>query len=184
MLTRWKREGKAFQPDRGNGKDPVMELGILGLGSEYVTHIAGRVRDQMRLYGHNVHSLVGHVEFSLYLLCLYLLWVIFFFFLFMATLTACGSSQGRGQIRAAAAGLHRSHSNTRSLTHWLRPGIKPAFLGTWSWDPTLLSHNGNSLLCIICGRIIMQKLKVCQGFIVPDFKNLSYDVRFFFFFWH
>ena len=90
------------------------------------------------------------------------------------------SSQARGQIRAAAAGLHRSHSNTRSLTHWLRPGIKPAFLGTW-WDPTLLSHNGNSLLCIICGRIIMQKLKVCQGFIVPDFKNLSYDVRFFFF---
>ena len=57
-----------------------MELGILGLGSEYVTHIAGRVRDQMRLYGHNVHSLVGHVEFSLYLLCLYLLWVIFFSF--------------------------------------------------------------------------------------------------------
>ena len=32
----------------------------------------------------------------------------------MATPVAYGSSQARGQIRAAAAGLHHSHSNTRS----------------------------------------------------------------------
>ena len=53
-------------------------------------------------------------------------------------------SQARDWIGAAAAGLHHSHSNTRSelhprtmphleempdpLTHWARPGIEPAFL--------------------------------------------------------
>ena len=39
------------------------------------------------------------------------------------------SSWARVQIRAVATGLHRSHSNARSLTHWARPGIKP----TSSW---------------------------------------------------
>ena len=49
-----------------------------------------------------------------------------------------GGSQARGQIGATAASLHQSHSNTRSkqsltyttahgntrsLTHWARPGI-------------------------------------------------------------
>ena len=36
------------------------------------------------------------------------------FFFFRAASAACGSSQGRGQIRAAAASLHHSHSNTGS----------------------------------------------------------------------
>ena len=39
--------------------------------------------------------------------CIYLL----ICFLFRATPAACGGSQARGQIRAEAAGLHRSHSN-------------------------------------------------------------------------
>ena len=55
---------------------------------------------------------------------------------------AYGGSQSRGTIRAVATGLHQSHSNVgskpclqptptahgnaRSLTHWVRPGIKPA----------------------------------------------------------
>ena len=68
---------------------------------------------------------------------LYCLNSIFSLFLFMylficffrATLTVCGSSQTRGRIGATAAGLHRSHSNTGSLTHWARPGIEP----TSSW---------------------------------------------------
>ena len=55
-----------------------------------------------------------------------------------------GSSQARGLIGAAAAGLHHSHSNTgsriwassvtyttahvntRSLTHWVGPSVEPA----------------------------------------------------------
>ena len=64
------------------------------------------------------------------------------FFFCRATPVAYGSSQARCQFRAASAGLHHSrssvglsrvcdlhHSNTRSLTHWVRPGIEP----TSSW---------------------------------------------------
>ena len=70
-------------------------------------------------------------------------WV-FFFCLFRAAPSAYGASYARGQIRAAATGLHHSHSqhqiratsttytiahsNARSLTHWLRLGIEPASL--------------------------------------------------------
>ena len=52
---------------------------------------------------------------------------IFFFFFFFFFRAALVSSQGRDQIRATAASLRHSHSNSRSLTHWVRPGIKPAF---------------------------------------------------------
>ena len=66
----------------------------------------------------------------------------FLFCLLGATPIAYGSSQARGQIGAAAAGLHHSHSNAGSesrlrptpqleatldtLTHWTKPGIEPA----------------------------------------------------------
>ena len=40
-----------------------------------------------------------------------------FFGLFRAALTACGGSQARGRIGAAAAGLRHSHGHTGSLTH-------------------------------------------------------------------
>ena len=39
------------------------------------------------------------------------------FFLLMAVPVAYGSSQARDQIRAAAAGLHHSHGNTRHELH-------------------------------------------------------------------
>ena len=38
-------------------------------------------------------------------------------YFFKAAPVAHGSSQARGRIRAAAAGLHHSHSNTGSETH-------------------------------------------------------------------
>ena len=43
-----------------------------------------------------------------------LLFILFYFLLFRATLMALGGSQARGLIRAAASGLHNSHSNTGS----------------------------------------------------------------------
>ena len=46
-----------------------------------------------------------------------------FFFLFTATPAACGSSRARGEIGAAAAGLHHSHSNMGSQLH-LRPAVQ------------------------------------------------------------
>ena len=83
-------------------------------------------------------------------LCLYpkfsFSFLFFFFFflsfcLFRATPAAYGGSLAGGLIGATAAGLHHSHSNTRSKlhlrptpqlkatlhpqTHWARPGIKP-----------------------------------------------------------
>ena len=51
---------------------------------------------------------------------------LYFFFFFRATLVAYGSCQARGQSGAVAASLHHSHSNARSLTHWVRPGIETA----------------------------------------------------------
>ena len=67
---------------------------------------------------------------------------LFFFFLFKAAPTACGSSQARGWITVTAAKLQHSHSNTgfeqhlrptpqllaRSLIHWSRPGIRTSSL--------------------------------------------------------
>ena len=62
-------------------------------------------------------------------------------------------SQARSWIRAVAAGLHHSHSNTESLTHWARPGIKPAssgmlvrFVSTESrWELQCLIFSMNSI---------------------------------------
>ena len=50
----------------------------------------------------------------------------FLLLLFRAAPAAYGGSQAWGQIRAATAGLHHSHSNTGSWTHWARPWIQPA----------------------------------------------------------
>ena len=41
----------------------------------------------------------------------------FFFFLFRAAPTACGGSQASGQIEAAAASPHHSHSNAGSMPY-------------------------------------------------------------------
>ena len=54
-----------------------------------------------------------------------------YFLLFRAAPVAYGSSQARGQIGVAAAGLCSSHSNAGSLTHWARPGSEPTSL----WIP-------------------------------------------------
>ena len=51
-----------------------------------------------------------------------------FIYLFRATLKVYGGAQAKGWIGAVATGLHHSHSNAGSLTHWTRPGIEPASL--------------------------------------------------------
>ena len=48
----------------------------------------------------------------------------FVFFFLRATPAAYESSQAKCPNRAAAASLHHSHSNARSLTHWVRPWIE------------------------------------------------------------
>ena len=50
--------------------------------------------------------------------CLFIFYFFYFYFLlFRAVPVAYGSSQGRGQIGAIAAGLHHSHSNVGSEPH-------------------------------------------------------------------
>ena len=61
----------------------------------------------------------------------------FLFFLLRAELAAYGSSQARGHIEDAAAGLHHSHSKARSLTHWARPGIEPFDGSYWRKMPSV-----------------------------------------------
>ena len=79
--------------------------------------------------------------------------------LFRAAPLAYGSSQARGsnrsysgqprpqlqkhQIQAASANYTTAHGNARSLTHWVRPGIKSATHGSWSNLCPLL-HDGNA----------------------------------------
>ena len=69
----------------------------------------------------------------------------FFLFLFTAAPAAYRSSRASGRIRAATASLCHSHSNTGSLTHWVRPGIEPATSWTLCQVLSPLSPNRNSL---------------------------------------
>ena len=87
----------------------------------------------------------------------------FFFFLFSflrLAPAAFGSTQARGWIKATSTGLYHSQSNvwsepflqlhhnsgnTRSLTHWVRPGIEPTyswilvmFVNQWAMKGTLI----------------------------------------------
>ena len=74
------------------------------------------------------------------------------FLLFRATCAAYGSSQVRGWIRGTAASLCHSHSNTRSLTQWARPGFEPTssgipigFIAHWATIgiPAIVLHENN-----------------------------------------
>ena len=63
---------------------------------------------------------------SFYFFIIYL-FIYFVFCPFTATPAAYGGSQARGLIGAIAAGLHHSHSNTRSELH-LQPHGNTGFL--------------------------------------------------------
>ena len=91
------------------------------------------------------------------LLLFYILLIFYCFGLFSAKPMAYGSSQARGWIRAVAYSLQpqpcqvqatsvtyiTAHGNTRSLIHWVRPGIKPA--SSWILVVLVLSHSRNSI---------------------------------------
>ena len=73
---------------------------------------------------------VSHCDLDLRFV--FLVFLVFVFCLFRVVPATYGGSQARGQIGAAAAGLHQSHSNTRSelclrLHHslWQRPILNP-----------------------------------------------------------
>ena len=91
-----------------------------------------------------------------------------FFFFFIATPVAYGSFLARGrsgaaveacatatqphQIWAASVTYATACGNTRSLTHWARPGMEPTSSQRQHWVLSLLSCSGNStsffMMCI------------------------------------
>ena len=95
----------------------------------------------------------------------YSLSLFFFSCLFRASLEAYGGSQARGsnwsccyqpmpepqqcQIQATSVTYTTAHGNARSLTHWERPGIKPAtswcIVGFISTAPPWERHQRNIL---------------------------------------
>ena len=112
---------------------------------------------------------------------------------------AYGSSQARDQIRAAAADLHHSHGNTRSLTHWAKPGMVPKsswilvrFITAESQQelcwlvfihfPTKeLNHLISRYLIDICEWSHQNQLtKVCMGYSKFHMSNRGYFFFFFF----
>ena len=132
-------------------------------------------------------------ELAFYFILLYFL----FFCLFRTAPVAYGDSQHRGGIRATAAGLCHSHSNTRSkshlwptlsaahrntgsLTHWVRAESKPAS----SWILT-------SWICFCCATTGTPKMRwLSKGwwtYEMPKQKeqgNPSPAFFFFFFLWY
>ena len=87
----------------------------------------------------------GAQEAALHL-CLLVCFLFSFLLLFRVTPVAYESSQARGSIRPAAAGLRQSHSNTESKLclqptpqlmampdPWARPGIEPTIFIDTSW---------------------------------------------------
>ena len=111
------------------------------------------------------------------IVCIYWLQIpnpspLFFFLLFRATLMAYESSQARGRIGAAAASIQHSHSSTRSLTHWVRPGIKPASLRFITIEPRW--EHPCSLFKIFFSIMVYYR---------TQYNSLRYFIYFYFIFW-
>ena len=75
-----------------------------------ITCAAFRGRPLVGISERSVKTVHTHTHTHIYI---YIYFFFFFFVFFRALRAACGGSQARGQIRAVAAGLYYSHSNTR-----------------------------------------------------------------------
>ena len=101
----------------------------------------------------------------------------FFFLLFRATPTPYGSSQARGWIRATAASLDHSHSNTGS-----KPLLQPTPQFTQCWIPNSLSEASDQThvlmytgwICFCCtttGTPTINSLTI-RGFVTVSFNMI------------
>ena len=108
-------------------------------------------------------GLITNATFCIFLSPTHQIFLFFFFsflFFFWPHLWHIEVPEARDLIRAADAGLHHSHRNTRSelhlanyniacsnpgsLIYWARPGIKPTSAWTLCQVLNSLSHNENS----------------------------------------
>ena len=118
FLTHW--ASPRIEPTSSQRQHPVLNLLSYNKNSILVLNLPSVL----------INSLILQREKVFIRMCFFFFFFwLFFFWLFRATPVACGSSQARGQIKAAAAGLHHSHSKAGFLTHWVGPGIEP----TSSW---------------------------------------------------
>ena len=83
----------------------------------------------------------------------------FFFFSFYVC------SQARGRIRAAFATYVTACVHARSLTHWVRPGIKPMSSWRLCWVLNLVSHNGNSRSGLFVYLQVISSKYLCEYFL-------------------
>ena len=120
----------------------------------------------------NSHSLViskstvccGHISF--------LFKKTFLFFLFRAAYTAYVSSQARGRIRSAAAGIYHSHSNSGCLTHLARPESLWIQVGFVTAEPQMGIPKKNFWHCFRLPKKsakILQKIPVHHSSRFPNF---------------
>ena len=111
--------------ERGRQISPSTGGGVRGrLGDTRLALLGGRISlNSSEELGPNTECQARELR-----LCFYELWRstedFFYFLLFRAAPVACRSSQARSQIGTAAAGLHHSHSNTRS-----EPSLQPTLQG-------------------------------------------------------
>ena len=75
-------------------------------------------------------------------------------------------------VQTASVTYVAAHGNTRSLTHWLRPGIEPASSWTQCRIPNLLSYNRNSRINISTD----QEIFLCFMLFSPPLKLRTVDV--------
>ena len=79
---------------------------------------------------------------------------------------AYGSSQAKGQIGAAIV-----HSNARSLTHGVRPGIEPE--SSWVLVRVPLSYNGTLLIFFLLGVFIFKIIReLCNFKMILTFRKM------------
>ena len=113
----------------------------------------------------------------------------FLLFLFLFFFSAAyGCSQAKDQVRAVAAGLATSvtyttaHVNTGSLTHWARPGIKPA--SSWMQIRSVNCWAKNSRIVVLIHVSSLKLLKhhktILQDWNKILFKTAFIDKRTFF----
>ena len=102
---------KSLENGKGPPPIPLLRKGLLAMG--YLHHLTSCP---------NSKFLTGRVQRTPEIAAVVFWGCFFFFSFFRATPAIHGSSQVRGQIGASAASLSNT---TRSLTHYVRPGIEP-----------------------------------------------------------
>ena len=102
----------------------------------------------------------------------------FFFYCFLITLAAYGSSPGQGWHLSCSCNLCHSCNNTESLTHFTGPGIEQAppqrQAGSLTHCATARAPLSSFLTCLGALWILVSNSCLGEGFLVPPQDPLLY----------